>query len=510
MRAEVLRQKAEFQARIKRQKEEAERTRKQRRREAAAKVEAARIEARAEEAKRQAQREDAARQNQEEVTRRVLRIHGAVSTHLVDGGTGWRTGEEGQADESHGSHYARDEPEHESTRPQSALVSASSYSAAPYTSRPPPPAQLVSLGQAVAPACGGGLPSLPTSGSIRFGPLNAASVSRAFHELTLQPRPKTSNPKSRERWTMPDSLRRGGAGGILDDSIGQLSLFRAELAAQTTQAIRAARASVGLPPEAVQMPPPIITRKPLDLETLTSTRRPSIPSSASSRSPRTRLVFNISDAAAAAATSPTAASPEHTRTGGVDVSERERPRQLQASHAGSNRRAPPLPLPPRRVGLDADELAEADHELRKAIADAEQALQAAAKVHTPLRDFATLEPLRDALDAALNARVSPRLALAHGADQQLIDDGKKVLEVIEGARRRHQLEVEGAEAMLHAALLASIGADSEEYLKMAMPHARSLQPFIAKDLFEKATRRLQQLTGNAMKTMRAARAFGGL
>ena len=80
MRAEIARQREAFQQGILRQKEEAFRIREQRRREAAARVDAARSEAKREEERRREERAHHAILNQEELTRRVLKVHGAVST----------------------------------------------------------------------------------------------------------------------------------------------------------------------------------------------------------------------------------------------------------------------------------------------------------------------------------------------------------------------------------------------------------------------------------------------
>ena len=80
MRQEIARQRDEYQQKIMRRKQEAKQKRDKQRREAAAKVEEARAQAKAEEMRRRAERAQHAALMRQEVTLRVLKIHGAVST----------------------------------------------------------------------------------------------------------------------------------------------------------------------------------------------------------------------------------------------------------------------------------------------------------------------------------------------------------------------------------------------------------------------------------------------
>ena len=80
-RAEIARQREEFQTRVLKQKAEAQRVKDLRRREAAAKVQATRVEATAEEARRRVERSVRAEEKKAELTSRVLRIHGAFSSN---------------------------------------------------------------------------------------------------------------------------------------------------------------------------------------------------------------------------------------------------------------------------------------------------------------------------------------------------------------------------------------------------------------------------------------------
>ena len=80
MRQEIARQRDEYQQKIMRRKQEAKQKRDKQRREAAAKVEEARAQAKAEEMRRRAERAQHAALMRQDVTLRVLKIHGAVST----------------------------------------------------------------------------------------------------------------------------------------------------------------------------------------------------------------------------------------------------------------------------------------------------------------------------------------------------------------------------------------------------------------------------------------------
>lgn len=183
--------------------------------------------------------------------------------------------------------------------------------------------------------------------------------------------------------------------------------------------------------------------------------------------------------------------------------------KLHPSHAGSNRRAA-LPPTPRRLGLDMDEITAADEALLAAVHDAQGTLETTRRAQSTLRDFRCLQPLREALARSNAARISPRMAMAFGVDGEIVRDAVDVLRDVEAANRRHVHEVEEAEALLHAALLAFTTTNSDEYLRSALSKALPLKKFIAKELFEKATQRvMQKAKQDVAKKLRVLSAFGG-
>ena len=172
--------------------------------------------------------------------------------------------------------------------------------------------------------------------------------------------------------------------------------------------------------------------------------------------------------------------------------------------ANSTRTAPQLPPPPRVLGLDVSEIAAADAALKRAIDSVKAAMEAAAKQRRVLRDFKSADVLRGALKRSSAARVSARIARAHGVDSQLVHEGSATLASIESLRRSHEHEVEEKEGLLHAALLS----DSETALRSAMPVVRPFRPYMERALLEKASRRLRQISEEVVTKMNVVSALG--